>query len=484
MCESKMVILLFFVGTFLASSAAVGGEATPYTACANGTCAPPVTSPMTPAYDDWEPWLYQSETDYDNDGVEDEIDNCPFADNPSQSDGDSDGFGDSCDNCPNQTNPDQSDLDGDGFGDVCDFDDDGDGVLDKNDNCPDIYNPGQEDLDGDAFITNLSDGGVDGDGGDFGDADSGVMTPASTVGDLNGGDACDDDIDGDGLPNEVDDCPYMGPDFGTECNSDSDKDGIADFTLKDGASIPLDNCRYFPNNETDDEDLDKDGIIENQDDTDSDGIGDACDPDMDNDGYINRIDNCPKKANPDQMDEDRDGIGDLCQEAAFCYVVPSLIDKDSKETCLDPAKDFRVDTPNVNNAKTKNYIPLRLFANRQDAGLVYKWTVSGAEAGSAKIYNSTGAVGYSTPFEYRYTEGAEPVLYCKKPGTYTVTVQVEQVFEDDVTQEIGLAAQAYAVITVAGTDYSTSADCNCKTPGVLYPVGSGWFSLLTHLLSI
>ena len=38
-------------------------------------------------------------------------------------------------------------------------------------------------------------------------------------------------------------------------------------------------------------------------------LGDACDPDMDNDTILNEQDNCPKTPNTDQRDADRDGLG-------------------------------------------------------------------------------------------------------------------------------------------------------------------------------
>ncbi|TCK68060.1 gliding motility-associated-like protein [Winogradskyella wandonensis] len=99
-------------------------------------------------------------TDYDGDGVLNDVDNCVLIYNPDQADNDGDGAGDLCDddddndgvldvndNCQFGFNPDQADNDGDGEGDVCDPDDDNDGVLDEDDNCQFTANSGQEDID-------------------------------------------------------------------------------------------------------------------------------------------------------------------------------------------------------------------------------------------------------------------------------------------------------------------------------------------------
>ncbi len=71
------------------------------------------------------------------------------------SDEDDDGILNLLDNCPNTPNADQADSDGNGVGDVCDIppppDNDEDDVPDWIDNCPSTFNPTQADGDGDGI---------------------------------------------------------------------------------------------------------------------------------------------------------------------------------------------------------------------------------------------------------------------------------------------------------------------------------------------
>jgi len=338
--------------------------------------------------------------DMDGDGIPDSLDNCPFVSNRDQLDTDGDGVGDACDNCPTLANKSQLDTNGNGIGDVCDPDLDGDGVPDKRpdlsplpasqggDNCPNIPN-----------------------------ADQKISFPASA----NGlGDACNPDIDGDGVKNQVDDCPYIpdpaqnlasqpgGPPAG--CNFDTDGDGVSD---------SFDNCKYVPNKD--------------QSDINHNGIGDACDPDIDGDGVLNKNDprlhmndNCPTVFNPDQRDSDGDGIGDAC-DPTFCVVV----DPTHPEDCLDPQKPFQVSAGGFMTLEIGEQARLPLFANRNGAAMSYTWTVTTAPSGSrAAVNNPLGSASVSRNWQYAYVDGSVPTFKPDQPGTYVVQVSAQLQFPD------------------------------------------------------
>jgi hypothetical protein len=96
--------------------------------------------------------------DFDGDGIDDDLDNCPLAPNSTQLNGDSDSLGDACDNCVSIANEAQVDTDSDGLGDACDncshqpggdqTDSDSDGFGNACDNCAGVSNADQADGNG------------------------------------------------------------------------------------------------------------------------------------------------------------------------------------------------------------------------------------------------------------------------------------------------------------------------------------------------
>lgn len=133
------------------------------------------------------------------------------------------------------------------------------------------------------------------------------------------------DTDGDGVPDNTDNCPGIV----NALQEDADTDGVGD---------ACDNCAITANASQADIDADTIGDAcdncanisnTNQTDTDGDSWGDACDNcpntannlqiDADGDGLGNACDNCPVVANPPQYDNDGDGVGSACDNCPNIY---------------------------------------------------------------------------------------------------------------------------------------------------------------------
>ncbi len=95
--------------------------------------------------------------------------------------------------------------------------------------------------------------------------------------------------------------------------ADADNDGLGD-PGSPGNTCAEDNC--------------PDVFNPNQSDTDGDGIGDLCDPDIDGDGINNESDNCPYYSSADQSDNDSDGVGNVCDN---CLTTPNPLQRDQNE---------------------------------------------------------------------------------------------------------------------------------------------------------
>ena len=111
-----------------------------------------------------------------------------------------------------------------------------------------------------------------------------------------------EDTDGDGVFDGVDNCALTAnpnqadvdsDGRGDACDPDNDNDGQLDADEIACGSNPLSATSKAP-------------------DSDLDSRPDCVDPDDDNDGVQDATDNCPLTADPNQADSDQDGIGDAC----------------------------------------------------------------------------------------------------------------------------------------------------------------------------
>ena len=289
-------------------------------------------------------------SDYDRDGLPNQLDDCPMGDegwtSDSTTDYDADGCNDltedldddndgwldadeiQCSHSPTDASSMPTDSDGDGVCDNNDNDDDGDGYLDVEDAFP--YNSEEwSDNDMDGIGDNLD---MDDDNDDWDDYQDAFSK-----------DACAYlDSDGDGRPDSfvIPNCPTN-----LEEDSDDDGDGVDDTVDAwpldpamgldtDGDGLPNEHKSGLTGSIEEDTDDDNDGYPDSEDDfpldsnhwldTDSDGVDDKIDTDKDGDGWSNLDeDDCGTDsldAEDWPTDSDNDGICDVMDKQGLSEI--------------------------------------------------------------------------------------------------------------------------------------------------------------------
>lgn len=210
-----------------------------------------------------------------------------------------------------------------------------------------------------------------------------------------------DDLDGDGIKNEIDNCPEQAEDFdGFEDEDgcpefDNDKDGIID--IEDNCVNEAEDFDGFEDYDgCPDLDNDGDGILDSVDkcpDTKEDFDGfkdqDGC-PELDNDGdgILDNVDKCPNEPETFNNFKDADGCPDELPETSFIEDPEKI--ENSKENAKISKDIIRVSIPNEfllegkktfrtgsSIIKSGAYSSLNLIVKKMKSNPGFRWRIEG-----------------------------------------------------------------------------------------------------------
>ncbi|WP_435253962.1 thrombospondin type 3 repeat-containing protein [Tenacibaculum sp. A30] len=224
-------------------------------------------------------------------------------------------------------------------------------------------------------------------------------------------------------------------------------------------------------------DIDGDGVLNGVDncpntanpdqaDVDNNGIGDVC-QDTDDDGIIDIEDNCPTTANPDQADADKNGVGDACQDTDKDGIM------DDVDNCLTTANPDQADGnkdgvgdvcdtsyKNRDNVSVKtisetctNQNDGKIIVNVKQTFVSYTVTVKGSATNLSKQLTTTSAT---------FSDLA--------PGNYEVCAKVND--RDDYTQcfEVNIKASNPVSLKLAKNEASRNYTVNVISGTAPYSV--------------
>ncbi len=172
-------------------------------------------------------------------------------------------------------------------------------------------------------------------------------------------------------------------------------------------------------------------------DSDADGLGDACDPDDDNDGAPDGSDNCRTVANPGQADVDRDGLGDVCDPRD---------DRPTDASVAPPAKASFAGSKRTLRVSRSGRFAYVFAGTAGLHGRIELRTAKAIKIGRSKRVRRVVARGFTVPSKRRTTTRVKlsPKLFTvlKRQRTLALRVTVT------LTSQAGKSSTAHARLTL------------------------------------